>query len=564
MSGGLHERPASRPDDLTKHGERLQLIDSICRRFHIESLSARIFACAEALKDEGVVDVAVLGHFKSGKSSFLNAVIGKSVLPVSVLPLTSVVTRIQFGTKDRAVVKFKSNEALEIPTKSIAEYVTERQNPDNKKNVEMVDVELACLERFRGIRFVDTPGLGSVFTHNSRTSTEWLPKVGAALLAVSVDQPMSEADAALFKELEPVTPEISILLTKADLVTGDEIEQIRRFVSQKAGEIKKDNLRIFPFSIRPGYESYQDAVKEYLFSQVSGRSREMADEIIRHKMAALTKSCREYLNMALASAEADEKARAGLAEQIETERRALSSMTNEIRVLTLDWIGRLRTDSLDISMNRYREMLFGLEADLRPKMKSWRGDIRGTAKQFNRWASESLGDRLEPLSVELGEQLRVRYLASAHDDFSRVVRGFQDRLAEGIEKALGMKFTGADFEANVQQPKKPDISIGKVFDFPLEMLWFLIPMPIFRPLVNRHFLRNRLPWEVEKNLSRLAAQWSKAIEISIEDLALQARLFIKKELDTIDGLVADAKDRRPEIDRVLSELGELEKEEGGK
>ncbi len=96
-----------------------------------------------------------------------------------------------------------------------------------------------------------------------------------------------------------------------------------------------------------------------------------------------------------------------------------------------------------------------------------------------------------------------------------------------------------------------------MFDIPFEIVWFLIPMWVFRPLVNRHFLR-RIPWEVDKNLHRLAAQWSQAIAASIDELAQQAQEFMRQELATIEGLVSTAQDQRPAIEEALAVLDGLE------
>jgi hypothetical protein len=86
-------------------------------------------------------------------------------------------------------------------------------------------------------------------------------------------------------------------------------------------------------------------------------------------------------------------------------------------------------------------------------------------------------------------------------------------------------------------------------------------MPIFRPLVRRHFLR-RIPWEVEKNLSRVAAQWADAMGDSIDGLFRDATAFLEREVGTIGGLVggADARNRGEEIRAALAELAALESE----
>jgi ubiquinone biosynthesis protein UbiJ len=84
-------------------------------------------------------------------------------------------------------------------------------------------------------------------------------------------------------------------------------------------------------------------------------------------------------------------------------------------------------------------------------------------------------------------------------------------------------------------------------------------MPVFRPLVRRHFLR-RIPWEVEKNLSRVAGQWADAVGASIDALFRDATAFLEREVGTIAELVgeAEAGNRGEEIRAALAELDGLE------
>jgi len=142
------------------------------------------------------------------------------------------------------------------------------------------------------------------------------------------------------------------------------------------------------------------------------------------------------------------------------------------------------------------------------------------------------------------------------------VRAFQDRIAREIERALGLTFEGAQFTVEIAEPSRPDVRTGRTFDTGVELLWFLIPMGIFRPLVRRHFLR-RIPWEAEKNLSRLAAQWSDAVNASIDDLARRSMAFLADELATVEGLVGDARDRGPDIRKALDLLDSVESSSPG-
>src|SRR5512143_2300802 len=122
--------------DLSSSADR---VGAVCRRFRIDSLAPQLAACEELLGDGGVVDVAVLGQFKAGKSSFLNGLIGAAVVPVDVLPSTAVVTRIGYGERERVTVHGLGGEPFEIPRTRLAEFVTERGNPANEKRVAVVD-----------------------------------------------------------------------------------------------------------------------------------------------------------------------------------------------------------------------------------------------------------------------------------------------------------------------------------------------------------------------------------------------------------------------------------------
>ena len=79
-------------------------------------------------------NLAVVGQFKRGKSSLMNAVLGRDVLPTGLLPLTSAITTLCYGPQPRAVLRRKGwTLTQEIPLEHLAEYVTERGNPGNKR-----------------------------------------------------------------------------------------------------------------------------------------------------------------------------------------------------------------------------------------------------------------------------------------------------------------------------------------------------------------------------------------------------------------------------------------------
>ena len=128
------------------------------------------------------------------------------------------------------------------------------------------------MERYSGIRFVDTPGLDSVFEHNTDASMEWLPNVGLALVAVGVDPPLSQRDIELIRNLSRFTPNISLLLTKVDLLDESERVQVLEFVRTQLARYWDGSVPVFPYSVRPGFEHLRAEIDEGPLTQAHGEA----------------------------------------------------------------------------------------------------------------------------------------------------------------------------------------------------------------------------------------------------------------------------------------------------
>src|ERR1035441_4863736 len=222
----------------------LDLAAEVAARYEISALSG-LLASARASVGQDEISVAVLGRFKAGKSSFLNHFIGRDVLPVGVVPVTAVVTEIRCGACEEARVHRHDGHDFEVPLDQIGLYISEKENPENVRQVDLITVELPELRRFRGLKFVDTPGLESALSHNTQTSLDWLPNVGLALVAVSVDPPLSQRDIELLKSLYQYTPKVGVLLTKADLVSEPELREVVEYVRAQLAKSLSGTPRVF-------------------------------------------------------------------------------------------------------------------------------------------------------------------------------------------------------------------------------------------------------------------------------------------------------------------------------
>ena len=223
----------------------LRRLDALCREFRIQPLESQLQACRDALRDEGAVDVAVVGRFKAGKSSFLNSLVGRPLVPVAVVPLTAVVTRLRYGPRrDRAVGSAtRTGARRRSPLDRLAEFVNRAAQSQQREGGGPRRRGDAGPRRLPGHPLRGhAPAWAASSPHNTRTSMDWLPRVGAALLAVSVDQPLSEHDLTLLTRAGAKhTPEVILLVTKADLVTPEELAQVTGFIAE---QVRRSHRRL--------------------------------------------------------------------------------------------------------------------------------------------------------------------------------------------------------------------------------------------------------------------------------------------------------------------------------
>jgi hypothetical protein len=124
----------------------LRLIEELITRNGMVEFRPRIDALASRLEDNNL-EVALFGRVSSGKSSLLNALLNTSVLPVGVLPITAVSTRLQYGTTLHAVVTFGSGRSETVSVEDFGNLVSEQGNPGNSCNVARAVVQVPSPRR---------------------------------------------------------------------------------------------------------------------------------------------------------------------------------------------------------------------------------------------------------------------------------------------------------------------------------------------------------------------------------------------------------------------------------
>ncbi len=202
----------------------------------VEDLGAEFWGDLERLRllrtrlEEGRFHLAVLGQFKRGKSTLLNAFLGQALLPTSVVPLTAVPTFLEQGPEVRIRVRYQDEQPVkefvggstEESAALLQSLVTEDGNPKNRQGVRQVEILHPAPILQHGLVLIDTPGIGSTFTHNTEATLNFLPQCDAALFVISADPPLTEVEAEFLKAVRSRVARLFFIFNKIDYLNEQE------------------------------------------------------------------------------------------------------------------------------------------------------------------------------------------------------------------------------------------------------------------------------------------------------------------------------------------------------
>jgi len=230
-----YDGPASAISSSTNGASRLLQLAELAEEVGAEHIVEEARELA-ARVSEGRFYVACVGQFKRGKSTLLNALVGCAVLPAGYVPVTAVPTVIRFGDQPHARVRMRDGSWRDIAVSDLSEYVTEERNPENIKAVEGAEVFVPSPLLSSGMCFVDTPGLGSVFTGNTATTQAFIPHIDAALVVVGADPPIAGEELALVEAMGRQVEDLILVINKADRTSDPERAAAAQFTREILGK----------------------------------------------------------------------------------------------------------------------------------------------------------------------------------------------------------------------------------------------------------------------------------------------------------------------------------------
>lgn len=190
--------------------------------------------------------VAVIGEFKRGKSSLLNALLGVQVLPTDILPTTGTINRIVYGLEKEMEILYKNGSREKKDLSELCHYGTklEEVSRERLKGIREIIVRYPSLFCKNNITLIDTPGLNDD-EKMTDTTLGVLTDVDTAIMVISAKMPLSMTEQSLILKLlsHREIRDITFVITFIDAVSSRRTEQDRvvDFIRQK---ISGDTLEL--------------------------------------------------------------------------------------------------------------------------------------------------------------------------------------------------------------------------------------------------------------------------------------------------------------------------------
>ncbi|XYH98932.1 dynamin family protein [Sorangium sp. So ce1128] len=429
----------SRKDDVT--GALRDLVE-FAEALGARSVATRVTNDLVKKLDADRFHLVVVGEFNHGKTTFVNALLGASILPVGVTPTTAVIHHLEYAAEPRAEVVYASGERAGLPFEDVRAFTVGGERSSSAGEVKFLEVGYPAELLRERVVLVDTPGVNDLSLQRADITYSYIPRSDAVLFLIDAGQPLKESERVFLQDklLGQSRDKILFVVTKRDIWSQDEEVEALAYIRSELGKLVKSPV-VFPISSeralegdRPasGMPELLDHLTRFLAEE---RGRILLDNALGEGLEAArllgkgvdarrraTAMSREELSRRIEMIEKDlagqsrtiEERRAGIREEVSAirawVRRDLERFVDDVLRQLPTIIDEANTDEIKVYLGAFLERTFAewaqaetkeiataLEALAEKTIALVREDAHDVAKRV----SEALGGDVKPPNVEV-------------------------------------------------------------------------------------------------------------------------------------------------------------------
>ena len=218
--------------------------------------------------------LVVVGEFNSGKSAFINALVGRQVVKEGVTPTTAQIH----------VLKYGDTIAQSTDAQILGEQILGKQGIGKQR----IAVTTAPAEFLREVQIVDTPGTNAIIREHEQITTTFVPRADLVLFVTSADRPFTETERAFLETIRAWGKKIVIIVNKVDIFERpDELDEVLAFVTSASQRLLGMTPEIFAVSARLALRAKQGEPSVWTASRFEPLERyitETLDEASRFRI----------------------------------------------------------------------------------------------------------------------------------------------------------------------------------------------------------------------------------------------------------------------------------------
>jgi len=213
----------------------LERLKEFSQNLELQKTVQLINTVLQKIKNESF-SIAIVGEFKRGKSTFINALLGQDILPSDVLPCSAALNRVTFGLQPSVTVILKDGTEETIEIDQLTDYVTKLTNESEKKAASVKEAIIYYNVDYcrNNVDILDTPGLNDD-NNMTEVTLSVLPEVDAAIMIISAQSPFSQSEKDFLenKLLSNDLGRVIFIVNGIDHLRSDQVQRVINHVEKQ-------------------------------------------------------------------------------------------------------------------------------------------------------------------------------------------------------------------------------------------------------------------------------------------------------------------------------------------